>query len=124
MEETFTNVLYSQHVKGNNEVSKQIKYDISRIENDVVMSTSYTKKIDGDLVSESFNRLCKNKEDTYQQIGNSHNKNDWQIKEFHGDNMMKEYNDSYKNHIFDENILDDSRFFIDSIDKKYITSGK
>lgn len=123
--ETYTNVSYSQHIKGNNEVSTQIKYDISQIDKDKLFNTSYTKKLEPGMVSESFNKLFKQNEDTYQQIGNSKNGQKWQIKEFDNNNLKKEYSDDYRNHIFDENLIEKSQYVIKNIGKlgtKYITN--
>lgn len=118
--ETFTNVSFTEHKKDDEQISKKIQYEISHVDNDTIFNTSYVNKIENDKTLESFNRLLKKGGDIYQQIGNSSNGNDWHIKEFNNNVLNKEYTDFYTNHVFDKLLVDNSKFLINSIEKKFI----
>lgn len=100
---TFTSVTYScSKQDGAAEVQKiEYKSTVEDKDNDQLMSTSYTSVIKNDNISESFNKLLKQDYDVYEQVGHSHNKTDWNVKEFHNQNLDKEYKDDYAKHKFD-----------------------
>lgn len=100
---TFTSVTYSCSKQDDEPEVRTIEYK-STVEDkatDHMMSTSYTSVIKNDSTSESFNKLLKQEHEVYEQVGHSHNKTDWSVKEFHNQNLDKEYKDDYDKHKFD-----------------------
>lgn len=110
--ETHTNVSYSQTMKGDVQVSRKVRYDISQLGEDKVLNTSYTSTVEGDRTLESFNKLMKHKGNVYQQIGNSTDGEDWMIKEFNNNELNREFKDAYANHKFDRPQLDSNKLSI------------
>lgn len=99
----FTSVTFSQGTDDNDITFKKIDYQETVTIQDNTFSTLYSLKQDNkseDSV-ESFNKILKNNNYIFEQIGNSKNKNDWEIKEFENNNLHKQYNDQYNEHKFD-----------------------
>jgi len=104
----FTSVTFSQETEDNDITFKKIDYQETVTMNDNTFSTLYSLKQDskGEQSVESFNKILKNDNYLFEQIGNSKNKNNWDIKEFENNNLHKQYNDQYEEHKF--NIPDDN----------------
>lgn len=112
---TTTKITYTQNSQDNQELSTSIKYETYSTEGDNVFSTSYVNTVENQQRKESFNKLLKNKNNIYEQIGNSYNENNWQIKEFVNNDLKKEYDDNYQNHTFNMDKCN-----IKGIDKKFL----
>jgi len=73
-------------------------------DNDTVYSVSYKNNIDinsktgNNDMKESFNKLFINKKDVKEQIGMSVNKKDWELKEYHNNDLLKQYKEHYDEH--------------------------
>ncbi len=98
--DTFTSFTYSFQ-KQNDMQTKKIEYISTMQDNDKVMSTYYNNMYKNNEQSESFNKLLKDNHNIYEQVGNSLNKSNWTIKEFHNQKLNKEYNDKYDKHTFE-----------------------
>jgi urate oxidase len=98
---TFTSITYSHSKQNDSDEIRKVEYKSTVEENGQLMSTSYNNIMKNDSISESFNKLLKRDYDVYEQVGNSQNKNDWQVKEFHNNSLNKEYKDPYAKHNFD-----------------------
>lgn len=98
--DTFTSFTYSFQ-KQNDIHTKKIEYISTMQDNDKVMSTSYNNIYKNNQQYESFNKLLKDSHDVYEQIGNSRNKSNWDIKEFHNQTLKKEYCEKYDKHSFE-----------------------
>jgi len=103
---TFTSITYSFNKQNDVDTFKKVEYKSTTQDNDKYISTYYHNTITEDQHNETFNKLLKAKNETYEQIGNSQNKNDWMIKEFHNNILSKEYKDSYNQHNFNKQLLD------------------
>lgn len=108
--DTFTSITYSkkQNSKDCGVAVEKLEYNSSIQDNDKLMRTSYVNTIDSvnNKQCESFNKLLKNRGELYEQVGNSHNRSDWNVKEFHNTKLNKEYIDSYCKHNFDQALLE------------------
>ena len=80
--------------------------DCSNSNNDKMVNTYYNNSISEDAQNESFTKTLKDKKNTYEQIGVSVNKADWNVKEYHNNNCNKQYIDAYGVHNFDKCITD------------------
>lgn len=115
------------NLENNQNITKKVDYKCSIILDDQVYSTSYNNSINNDILNENFNKLYKNGDKIYEKIGNSQNKNSWNIKEFLNTNLEKEYKESYINNDF-KDILVNAVYNIDNNDlitndfKKNITT--
>jgi hypothetical protein len=103
---TFTSITYSFNKKDDVDIFKQIEYKSTTLDTNKSMSTYYNNIVTDKEQKESFNKLLKSNNDTYEQIGNSKNKTDWDIKEYHNNILNKEYRDSYNTHNFTKQLLD------------------
>lgn len=95
--------------------TKKINYNYSVLSGDKIWSTTYNNKIDDKSISESFNKLYKDGNNTYEKIGNSLNKKSWLIKEFLNTELEKEYDMPYNDTNF-TNVIIDAINNIDNID--------
>jgi len=115
------------NLENNQNITKKVDYKCSITLDDQVYSTSYNNSINNDILNENFNKLYKNGDKIYEKIGNSQNKNSWNIKEFLNTNLEKEYKESYINNDF-KDILVNAVYNIDNNDlitndfKKNITT--
>jgi len=115
------------NLENNQNITKKIDYKCSITLDDQVYSTSYNNSINNNILNENFNKLYKNGDKIYEKIGNSQNKNSWNIKEFLNTNLEKEYKESYINNDF-KDILVNAVYNIDNNDlitndfKKNITT--
>ena len=115
------------NLENNQNITKKVDYKCSITLGDQVYSTSYNNSINNDILNENFNKLYKNGDKIYEKIGNSQNKNSWNIKEFLNTNLEKEYKESYINNDF-KDILVNAVYNIDNNDlitndfKKNITT--
>lgn len=98
---TFTSITYSHSKKNGKDDIKKVEYVSTVEDQDKLMTTSYNNIMQNNNQIESFNKLLKNHSHTYEQIGNSYNRNDWLIKEFHNSSLNNEYKDAYNKHSFD-----------------------
>ncbi len=103
--DTYTSVTYSIK-KHNDNVVKTIEYNSSIKDKDKMINTYYNNNISNDSQFENFNKIFSDKNNTYEQIGNSQNKTDWSIQEYHNHTKQREYIDKYNNHKFNEYIMD------------------
>lgn len=103
--DTYSSITYSIQ-KHNNNINKKIEYKSYIKDNDKQISTYYNNNYDNNNQSENFNKLYIDTMNKYEQIGNSKNKKDWKIQEYHNNNIQKEYIDSYDKHSFNEYLLD------------------
>jgi len=108
-----TSISYS-YTNINNEISKKIEYKstIADKDNKKILSTMYNNNIVNnngvENITESFNKFIKDDTDNgkiYEQIGNSKNRNNWDIKEFDNHVLNNEYRENY-NKISFKPILD------------------
>jgi len=115
------------NLENNQNITKKVDYKCSITLDDQVYSTSYNNSINNNILNENFNKLYKNGDKIYEKIGNSQNKNSWNIKEFLNTNLEKEYKESYINNDF-KDILVNAVYNIDNNDlitndfKKNITT--
>lgn len=117
---TFTSITYTQSSQPNDSIEK-LEYMSSIKGNDgKLMSTSYVNTIQNNQQQESFNKLLKNNNDLYEQIGNSRNRTDWDIKEFHNNILNKEYKDPYGKHNFDQALMDSLPSSSKTIDNPFL----
>jgi hypothetical protein len=98
---TFTSITYSHSKQNGAEEVRKVEYKSTIEEDGKLMSTSYVNTMTDKHQSETFNKLLKSDSDIYEQIGNSSDKNNWKIKEFHNNSLNKEYSDVYSKHNFD-----------------------
>tara|TARA_B110001450_G_scaffold255830_2_gene284392 strand:+ start:1581 stop:1961 length:381 start_codon:yes stop_codon:yes gene_type:complete len=84
----------------------KIEYKHTTFSGDNLWVTYYNNKIDNNGIVETFNKLHKNGDDVYEKIGNSQNKNSWDIKEFLNTIVKKQYVDNYQDNNFNQNLLD------------------
>lgn len=98
-----TSISYS-YTNINNEISKKIEYKstIADKDNKKILSTMYNNNIVNnngvENITESFNKFIKDDTDDgkiYEQIGNSKNRNNWDIKEFDNHVLNNEYAENY-----------------------------
>tara|TARA_B000000437_G_scaffold219162_2_gene200157 strand:- start:1682 stop:2047 length:366 start_codon:yes stop_codon:yes gene_type:complete len=99
---TFT----KDNLDNNKNIIKKIEYKYTHLNDDKLWSTYYINKIDNNGSKETFNKLYKNGNNVYEKIGNSNNKDSWDIKEFFNTNLEKQYVDNYHNISFNDNLLD------------------
>ena len=90
------------NLENNQNITKKIDYKCSITLDDQVYSTSYNNSINNNILNENFNKLYKNGDKIYEKIGNSQNKNSWNVKEFLNTNLEKEYKESYINNDFND----------------------
>lgn len=115
------------NLENNQNITKKVDYKCSITLDDQVYSTSYNNSINNNILNENFNKLYKNGDKIYEKIGNSQNKNSWNIKEFLNTKLEKEYIESYINNDF-KDILVNAVYNIDNNDlitndfKKNITT--
>jgi hypothetical protein len=110
MMDTYTSITYSKNSSSKDccGTIEKLEYNSSIQDNDKLMRTSYVNTMNS-LTNdqyESFNKLLKNRNDLYEQVGSSHNRSDWNVKEFHNAKLNKEYNDAYSKHNFDQALLE------------------
>ena len=91
-----------------------------KIEQNTILSynTDKIKQLEkniNNILNENFNKLYKNGDKIYEKIGNSQNKNSWNVKEFLNTNLEKEYKESYINNDF-KDILVNAVYNIDNND--------
>jgi hypothetical protein len=98
---TFTSITYSHSKQNGADEVRKIEYKSTVEEDGKLMSTSYVNTMTDKNLSETFNKLLKSDYEIYEQVGNSCDKRDWKIKEFHNNNLNKEYHDAYSKHNFD-----------------------
>jgi len=103
--DTYTSVTYSIE-KHNDDIIKKIEYNSTINDKDKMINTYYNNSIKNNNQNETFNKIYKDNNNIYEQIGNSTNKEDWLIKEYYNRNKEKEYIDIYDNHKFDKYIMD------------------
>jgi hypothetical protein len=103
------------NLENNQNITKKIDYKCSITLDDQVYSTSYNNSINNNILNENFNKLYKNGDKIYEKIGNSQNKNSWNVKEFLNTNLEKEYKESYINNDF-KDILVNAVYNIDNND--------
>jgi hypothetical protein len=88
--------------------SKIIEYNTSYTDSkNNILYTSYKNSITDDKIYESFNKLYINDNNKNEQVGISINKDDWNLKEFHNDNLLKEYKECYEKHPYNKIYLED-----------------
>jgi len=87
-------------------ITHKIEYRHTILSGDNLWTTSYNNKTDKNGIIETFNKLHKNGDDVYEKIGNSQNKNSWDIKEFLNTILKKQYVDNYQDNNFNQNLLD------------------
>lgn len=105
---TKTSFTYSYNNIDDVSISKVIEYKTSYTDNDNnTLATSYKNTIENDNMCESFNKLFINNKETNEQIGVSVNKDDWNLKEFHNDDLLKEYKEDYDKHPYYKYYLED-----------------
>lgn len=100
---TFTSVTFSQGTDDDDSSFQKIDYQETVTINDNTFSTMYSlhKDGNGEKSVESFNKILKNDKYLFEQIGNSKNKDKWNIKEFENNNLQRQYKDNYDQHKFD-----------------------
>jgi hypothetical protein len=103
--ETYTSITYSVHKKNDQSITK-VEYNSTIKDKDKLVNTYYNNNISEDSQNESFTKTLKDKQNTYEQVGISINKADWNIKEYHNNNCNKQYIDGYNMHNFDKCITD------------------
>jgi hypothetical protein len=103
------------NLENNQNITKKVDYKCSITLDDQVYSTSYNNSINNNILNENFNKLYKNGDKIYEKIGNSQNKNSWNVKEFLNTNLEKEYKESYINNDF-KDILVNAVYNIDNND--------
>jgi hypothetical protein len=103
------------NLENNQNITKKIDYKCSITLDKQVYSTSYNNSINNNILNENFNKLYKNGDKIYEKIGNSQNKNSWNVKEFLNTNLEKEYKESYINNDF-KDILVNAVYNIDNND--------
>lgn len=103
------------NLENNQNITKKIDYKCSITLDEQVYSTSYNNSINNNILNENFNKLYKNGDKIYEKIGNSQNKNSWNVKEFLNTNLEKEYKESYINNDF-KDILVNAVYNIDNND--------
>ena len=103
------------NLENNQNITKKIDYKCSITLDNQVYSTSYNNSINNNILNENFNKLYKNGDKIYEKIGNSQNKNSWNVKEFLNTNLEKEYKESYINNDF-KDILVNAVYNIDNND--------
>ncbi len=104
-ENTYTSITYSIN-KINDNVIKKVEFSSTIKNQDKMINTYYNNSITNSNQTESFNKLYKDNNNIYEQIGNTKNKKDWFIQEYYNNNKEKEYIDTYDKHNFDQYILD------------------
>ena len=97
------------HKKGDYE-TKKIEYKSTVRDDDKILSTSYNNVMSDKEQIESFNKLLQSQKNTYEQVGSSKNKNDWNVKEYHNSSLNKEYMDPYAKHTFQQYICANAPF--------------
>lgn len=103
------------NLENNKNITKKIDYKCSITLDNQVYSTSYNNSINNNILNENFNKLYKNGDNIYEKIGNSQNKNSWNVKEFLNTNLEKEYKESYINNDF-KDVLVNAVYNIDNND--------
>jgi hypothetical protein len=103
--DTCTSITYSIK-KNNGEIVKKVEYNATAKDNEKIINTYYNNSVTNNQQTESFNKIFKDKNNTYEQIGSSKNKQDWSVQEYHNNNKQKEYVDMYKKHNFDQYIME------------------
>ncbi len=106
--DTHTTITYSYNNTKNN-ITKGIEYKNTIIDDDKIFNTTYTNLLSNDGLTEnyieSFNKLLKDKKNIYEQIGNSKNNSEWNIKEFENNTVKKEYKEPYNKFNFKDAII-------------------
>ena len=103
--ETYTSITYSVHKKNAQSITK-IEYNSSLKDDNKLVNTCYSNYISDNIHNESFTKTLKDNNDTYEQIGISSDKKEWNVKEYHNNSCQKEYTESYNAHNFDECITE------------------
>lgn len=99
--DTYTSITYSVE-KHNNDTVQKVAYSSTIKDADKMIDTHYNNTVKNNEQNESFSKLFKNRDNIYEQIGNSKNKKDWTVQEYHNSSFQKKYVDKYTNHKFDE----------------------
>jgi len=99
---TFT----KDNLHSSDNIIHKIEYKHTILSGDNLWTTFYNNKIDNNGSVETFNKLHKKGDIIYEKIGNSHNKDSWNIKEFLNTILKKQYVDNYQNNNFNDNLLD------------------
>jgi len=120
--DTYTSVTYSIQ-KHNDDTVKKIEYNSTITDNEKQISTYYNQTINNDKTQESFTKLFRNKSEIYEQIGCSQSQSDWNVQEYHNNNLQKQYVDPYPTHNFDK-CLTDFLPAISQAENKYLIDNK
>ena len=82
-------ISYSHQVNDDDTKESKVEYNkYTKTPDDIEKLLTYKKIVKNDLSgnnitnNESFNELCKNNTDINEVIGNSYNKNEWNVVEF------------------------------------------
>jgi hypothetical protein len=101
-----TSFTYSYNNIDDTNITKSMEFKSYYTDNDNnVFSVSYKNNIsgnggtgDGNNMQESFNKMFINKHEIKEQIGMSVNKDDWELKEYHNNDLLRQYKEHYDKH--------------------------
>ena len=103
--DNYTSLTYSITTNNDKKTTK-IEYNSAITDNSgKQILTYYNNTINNKEQREAFSKILKDNKNTYEKLGCSTNKSDWNIQEYYNNKINKEYYDNYSKHNFDEYLI-------------------